>query len=152
MQEIERKFLIKDDSWKSKIIGSEKITQGYLSDSSALNTIRVRIIEHQVTEAVLTIKGQTTGIARTEIETSIDVKQAIELMKMCGDRVLEKKRNYVYIGEGKKWEIDEFLSGKRKGLVLAEIELNSEDEEFEIPSWVGEEVSTDPQYFNYNMV
>lgn len=142
--EIERKFLIKDNSWKSGLTEAESsfIQQGYLSDNSA-PTVRVRIKDSQ---AWITIKGKTEGIVRSEFEYQIPNNDALELMKMAISGIIIKRRYEVFY-KGKKWEVDEFF-GDNEGLILAEIELEKEDESFIEPPWLGEEVSQDARYYN----
>ncbi|MDB4835309.1 CYTH domain-containing protein [Cyclobacteriaceae bacterium] len=138
--EIERKFLVTPEA----LLQGEKvyIAQGYLQ-SDIDRTVRVRIKGQQ---GFLTIKGKTQGISRQEFEYEIPVKEAQDILKLCHSHQLEKYRYYVTIG-GKLWEVDEFL-GDNRGLLLAEIELESEDEQFDRPSWIIEEVSEDKRYFN----
>lgn len=140
-QEIERKFLVDIQKWECK--GKKVfIQQSYLSDDPA-RTVRVRISGDK---AILTIKGETEGISRKEFNYQIEVADAIELMKLTKGKPIEKFR-YNINHKGKLWEVDEFL-GENKGLFLAEIELDSEDENFERPPWIGKEVSEDKRYFN----
>jgi len=141
MLEIERKFLVNAEKWNSKSTG-EQIIQGYLSTDKE-RVVRVRI---KGAKAFLTIKGNPEGISRTEIEYEIPVEDARVLLEMCLDNPIEKIR-YEEDVAGKLWEIDVF-SGKNKGLILAEVELESENETVEIPAWVTEEVSTDKRYYN----
>jgi CYTH domain-containing protein len=116
--------------------------QGYILTEPA-KTIRIRIAE---TNAYLTIKGETKGISRAEFEYKIPVKDAIEMLKQFAGNIIEKTR-YKIEFKGKIWEVDVF-SGKNEGLILAEIELNNEDEKFDLPDWTAEEVSKDEKYFN----
>ncbi len=142
--EIERKFLVKGDSWKNDASEGLACTQGYLF-SNEEKAVRVRIIGR---EALLTIKGATLGISRTEFEYSIPVEDANAMLNLCGDTV-EKIRYFIGYA-GMTWEVDVFL-GSNEGLVLAEIELDSEDQTFELPSWADKEVSSDIRYFNSNL-
>ena len=141
MLEIERKFLVSAEKWKPESTG-EQIIQGYLSTDKE-RVVRVRV---KGAKAFLTIKGNQQGISRTEMEYEIPVEDAKVLMEMCLDNPIEKVRYREEIA-GKIWEIDVF-DGKNKGLILAEVELESEGETVEIPEWVTEEVSTDKRYFN----
>ena len=141
MLEIERKFLVDAEKW-SPLSAGEKLIQGYLSVDKE-RVVRVRVKEEK---AFLTIKGQQQGISRTEIEYEIPLEDARILLEMCLDHPIEKTRYKQEIA-GKIWEIDVF-EGQNKGLLLAEVELNSENEEVEIPEWAGTEVSTDERYFN----
>jgi adenylate cyclase len=141
MVEIERKFLVLQEKWKP---GSEgiRIKQGYLSVDPE-RTIRIRQAGEK---AFLTIKGKSVGISRIELEYEIPLADAEVLLKMCQKTVIEKTRYVENIG-GFIWEVDVF-EGLNSGLVLAEVELTSENQEFEIPVWAGEEVSGDYRYFN----
>ncbi len=139
--EIERKFLLKNDSWKENAVGTH-YAQGYLNQAGE-NTVRVRIAGEK---AFLTIKSKSKGISRQEFEYEIPEQDARELLKLSLTPIVEKIR-YKIEYAGKCWEIDEFL-GKNKGLYVAEIELNSEKEPFEKPEWLGKEVSDDKRYFN----
>jgi len=139
--EIERKFLVRDDHWRG--LGTPvHYAQGYLV-ADGIRTVRIRIAGE---EGYLTIKGESTGISRLEFEYPIPVPEAFELLKLCATPVIEKFRTKVLHAD-KTWEVDEF-EGRNTGLVVAEIELKSEDEPFEIPSWIGEEVTSDLRYYN----
>ena len=154
-QEIERKFLVKDQSFKNDSYTSSTITQGYLS-SVPERTVRVRIEQNHSGYTLgigyLTIKGKNneSGVSRYEWETEMEMEDAKDLIKLCEPGVVEKIRYRIYIGEH-TFEVDEFL-GKNKGLVIAEIELKSEDEEFEKPDWLGDEVTGNPNYYNSNLI
>ncbi len=140
-QEIERKFLVVDDSWRTGATGV-LYRQGYLkSDEQA--TVRVRVAGDQ---AYLTIKGATTGITRLEFEYEIPVADADQLLTHLCSALVEKWRYRIPVANH-VWEVDEFL-GSNAGLVLAEVELSSEDEQIVLPAWVGAEVSHDPRYYN----
>ena len=141
MQEIERKFLIKKELWKPNGEGA-KIKQGYLSVDPE-RVVRVRIAGEK---SFLTIKGESTGIVRTEIEYNIPLKEAETLMEMCLNYLVEKTRYIEQVGN-LTWEIDVF-EGENKGLILAEVELESEHQEIEFPKWIKKEVSSDLRYFN----
>ncbi len=143
-QEIERKFLVKNSNWRQEIIEpGVLLSQGYLNNSKE-RTVRVRISGEQ---GFLTIKGLTTGISRLEFEYAIPTHDAkIILQSLCLQPILEKIR-YKIKHKGFLWEVDEFL-GENKGLILAEIELTSETQSFPFPSWIGDDVSHDPRYFN----
>jgi len=142
--EIERKFLLKNNSWKENAIGIH-YAQGYLNQARE-NTVRVRIAGEK---AFLTIKSKSKGISRQEFEYEIPRKDAQELLKLSQTPIVEKIR-YKIEYAGKCWEVDEFL-GKNKGLVVAEIELDAENETFEKPEWIGKEVSDDKRYFNSHL-
>lgn len=141
MQEIERKFLIDKKRWKPKDKG-HKIVQGYLS-ADPERVVRVRISDDK---AFITIKGKPTGIVRTELEYEIPKNEAEVLMKMCLNSVVEKIRYKEQIGD-LIWEIDIF-EGKNKGLILAEVELESENQSIDLPDWATHEVSGETRYFN----
>lgn len=141
--EIERKFLVSGD-FRPHVSGSSRIVQGYLC-SSAGKTVRVRIIGEK---GFLTIKGPTLpgSCSRFEWETQIPLKDAEELLRLCDSGVIDKVRHLVKAGDH-VYEVDEF-SGENKGLVVAEIELSSEDEDFERPEWLGREVTGERRYYN----
>lgn len=141
--EIERKFLVTGSDWKNGV--ATHYNQGYLNRDKN-RTVRVRVAGDK---AFLTIKGSSVGISRAEFEYEIPTDDARALLKLCDGPVIEKIR-YVIFHQNAKWEIDEFL-GENLGLVVAEIELESEDQSFINPSWLGKEVSDDPRYFNSNL-
>jgi len=149
--EIERKFLIKDDRWKTDFSGVEiagiAYRQGYLStDTDA--TVRVR---RQGDQARLTIKGKTQGISRAEYEYPIPLHDANEMLDtLCRKPQIEKIR-YRREEGGLIWEIDVFV-GDNAGLVVAEVELESESQLIDLPAWVGQEVTGDDRYYNVNLV
>lgn len=144
--EIERKFLVKNDAWRAHVESRVHIVQGYLADDGGL-TVRVRV---KGEEAFLTIKGASRGISRAEYEYRIPVQDA---EAMLGDLALfppvDKMRHRVRVAEH-VWDLDVF-AGENAGLVMAELELVSEDEPFEMPEWAGDEVSDDPRYYNVNL-
>ena len=140
--EIERKFLLKNNSWRDRVVRSHVLKQGYLA-SSPLPTVRVRTSDDK---AFLTIKGQTEGISRVEFEYEIPSNEAIELLKLSAQPPIEKIR-YIVEANGQTWEIDVF-EGSNAGLVLAEVELDSEDEKIELPDWIDIEVTSDSRYYN----
>lgn len=141
-REIERKFLVKNDSWKNGCHGVA-CRQGYLVKDAAV-TVRVRVLG---AEGYLTIKGRTEGIARDEFEYPIPREDAEAMLAgMCGERIVEKIRYHVENG-GFQWDVDEFL-GENSGLVLAEVELESEDQQPVLPDWIGREVTGDVRYYN----
>jgi adenylate cyclase len=144
-QEIERKFLVKGTSWRNE--NGTSIRQGYLHNEID-GTVRVRTKGER---AYLTIKGGTTGITRLEFEYEIPLEEANEILdELCQKPLIEKIRYEVEVN-GSKWEIDEFL-GENAGLVVAEIELEDEGQEFIKPDWLGDEVSDDFRYQNANLV
>jgi CYTH domain-containing protein len=142
--EIERKFLVSGDGWRSATGAGLPCEQGYISSGADQVTVRVRRIGNK---GFLTLKGAAQGISRPELEYEIPVSEAEYMLKnFCGDRIVSKTRYLVKI-EGFTWEIDEF-SGKNTGLVLAEIELETAGQPFSRPNWLGEEVSSDLRYTN----
>ncbi|WP_167608136.1 CYTH domain-containing protein [Maribellus sediminis] len=141
MVEIERKFLVDINKWHPATEG-HKIIQGYLSTDKN-RVVRVRV---KGDNAYLTIKGESKGISRTELEYEIPFNDAKILLEMCVDFPVEKIR-YVQEFEGKVWEIDVF-ENVNEGLVMAEVELQDEKEEIVLPHWISKEVSDDKRYFN----
>jgi CYTH domain-containing protein len=145
--EIERKFLVKGDFTKG-VFESERIVQGYICSTPG-RTVRVRI---RGKVGFLTIKGPSDdkGLSRYEFEQQISLSDANQLMKLCESGVIDKVRNLVHCGK-RVWEIDVF-HGANEGLIIAEIELGSENEPFEKPDWLGEEVSGDRRYYNSMLI
>ena len=141
--EIERKFLVVGDTWRTA--PPVFYSQGYLNRDK-LRTVRVRIAGE---EAFLTIKGESVGARRAEFEYPIPLWDARELLTLCEQPLIEKNRRKI-LHEGFIWEVDEFL-GENLGLVVAEIELPAEDSEFPRPEWIGEEVTDDSRYFNSSL-
>lgn len=142
-REIERKFRVVDDLYKS---GSTSCLykQGYLCTNKE-RTVRIRIAGEK---GYITIKGRTTGCSRVEYEYEIPLADAASMLDtLCLKPLIEKIRYRCTGPDGKVWEVDEFL-GENEGLVVAEIELSGEDEPFARPSWVGDEVTGDPRYYN----
>lgn len=139
--EIERKFLVKDDSWRSLGQGV-LLTQGYLAGSEH-STVRVRIAGDV---AYLTVKGKVKNLTRQEFEYEIPVSDAQAILKLCYPRVVEKTRYKIYL-QDLIWEVDEFV-GANQGLVMAEVELTSPEQSVPLPEWIAQEVSDDPRYFN----
>lgn len=145
--EIERKFLVKGD-FKSKSFTHWRIVQGYLS-SVPERVVRIRI---KGDEAYLTIKSTISGggLTRYEWEKEITVEDAEDMLKFCEKEIIEKTRFLVQVGDH-VFEVDEFY-GSNQGLVVAEVELQSEDELFEKPEWLGKEVTHDIRYYNSMLV
>ena len=144
--EIERKFLVVSDAWRAGAQG-KLYRQGYLSTHKE-RTVRVRIAGDK---AFLTIKGLSVGASRAEYEYAIPVKDAAEMLdNLCEKPLIEKTRYKIEHG-GFTWEIDEF-DGVNKGLIVAEVELPSEDTVFTKPAWVGDDVTEDRRYFNSNLI
>ena len=141
--ETERKFLVRSEAFRSEVTESHRISQGYIAHDGG-NTVRVRILDDK---GILTIKGPTNGMSRAEWEIEVPLKDAEDLMRLTKSGRIEKVRHIVPAGNGRVWEVDEFL-GENAGLIMAEIELGSEDEAFERPSWLGEEVTGDRRYYN----
>lgn len=145
-QEIERKFLLKNDGWRALAQGT-LYRQGYLN-SAKERTVRIRSIGER---AFLTIKGITTGATRAEYEYPIPLEDCNAMLDTLAEKpVIEKKRYKIRQGY-LTWEIDEFF-GDNAGLIVAEVELQSEDQAFGKPEWLGAEVTADPRYFNSNLV
>lgn len=145
-QEIERKFLVSNADWRGLAEG-KLFRQGYLT-GSAENAVRVRLADDR---AWLTIKGPTVGLTRPEFEYQIPAADARQMLDdLCRGTTIEKHRYRIEYA-GLTWEVDEF-HGLNEGLVIAEVELANEGQEVEIPDWVGEEVSSDPRYYNVNLV
>lgn len=144
MLEIERKFLVASEDFKALAFAKNHIAQGYLN-SNPERTVRVRI---KGESGFLTIKGKgnESGISRFEWETEIPLLEAKNLIKLCENGVIDKIRYEVKAGHH-TFEIDEFF-GDNEGLVVAEIELKSEEEAFEKPAWLGKEVTNDERYYN----
>jgi len=145
-KEIERKFLVRDDSFRSLAQGT-RYRQGYLN-SVKERVVRVRTIDDK---GFLTIKGITTGATRAEYEYEIPVKEAEAMLdELCEQPLIEKNR-YKIAHKGFTWEVDEFF-GENQGLILAEVELESEDQSYDKPEWITDEVTGDPKYFNSNLI
>jgi adenylate cyclase len=141
--EIERKFLVTGDGWRQG--EGTRYSQGYLN-RDARRTVRVRIAgEH----AFLTVKGVSTGATRSEFEYAIPASDARQLLRLADGPVIEKIRRIV-VHAGSRWEVDEFF-GDNAGLVVAELELESEDQAFARPDWLGREVTDDARYYNSNL-
>ena len=141
--EIERKFLVAGTAWRQG--SGVRYCQGYLNRDKE-RTVRVRIAGDK---AFLTIKGVSRGASRAEFEYEIPKADAEQLLKLSDGPVIEKNR-YVIAHEGSKWEVDEFLADNA-GLVVAEIELHSEDQPFSRPPWLAREVTHDSRYFNSSL-
>jgi CYTH domain-containing protein len=141
--EIERKFLVRGTDWRSG--DPVRFSQGYLNRDKH-RTVRVRIAGGK---AFLTIKSVTQGATRAEFEYPIPRQDAEQLLKLSDGPIIEKDR-YRIDHDGSLWEVDEFL-GDNTGLILAEIELQSEEQPFTRPAWLGEEVTHDRRYYNSNL-
>ena len=146
--EIERKFLVKGD-FRQEIHASSHIVQGYLS-VNRLNSVRVRIRDDK---GYITVKGKSTngGLSRFEWEKEISAQEALDLLTLAEPGTIDKTRHLVKNTDGvHTWEVDEF-HGANEGLTMAEIELSSEDDTFDKPEWLGEEVTGDPRYYNSSL-
>jgi adenylate cyclase len=147
--EIERKFLVVGDAWRVQATRRQRMAQGYLNDAASVQagtqqvSVRVRIAGGQ---AALNLKSRELGASRQEFEYAIPLADAEALLALCVGGVVDKTRHYVEHGVH-LWEIDEF-HGDNAGLVVAEIELGSEAEAFDRPSWAGVEVTDQPRYYN----
>lgn len=148
MQEIERKFLVKSDDFRKYATKRTRIIQGYLN-SHPERTVRVRI---KGNEAWLTIKGKSSdsGLSRFEFEKEIEIVEAESLLNLCEPGIIEKLRYEIPNGHH-LFEVDEFR-GENEGLILAEIELGSENEHFEVPHWLGREVTGNKKYYNSQLI
>lgn len=144
--EIERKFLVSGDRWKTLGQGV-LLRQGYLS-SAPERTVRVRI---EGESAMLTIKGKSSGATRSEWEYPVPLADAQAFLDTLCERPIIEKKRYRITFDGMVWEVDEFF-GENAGLVVAEIELTAENQSFAKPDWIGEEVTHDPRYFNSSLI
>ena len=142
--EIERKFIVINDSYKALAFQSDRIAQGYICREGG-NSARVRV---RGNKGYVTIKGPSLdgGLSRFEWEKEIPVTEALELLKLCHDGIIDKIRHLVE-HEGHIFEVDEFF-GDNEGLVVAEIELGDTEEKFDKPSFIGQEVTGDKRYYN----
>jgi adenylate cyclase len=142
-KEIERKFLVADDTWREQVHRSVDMRQGYLCSGKGAS-VRARISGD---EAYLNIKSAVPGIERIEFEYAIPRADADRMLAtLCPHPLIEKTRHYIRCGRH-TWEVDVF-GGANQGLIIAEIELGDVDEQFERPAWLGQEVSGDPRYYN----
>lgn len=145
--EIERKFLVVNESWREAASAGMRYRQGYLSTDPS-NSVRVRVSGDK---AWLTIKSATIGVTRHEYEYEIPAADGHEILdELCVKPLIEKTR-FIVQHDGHAWEVDVF-EGDNAGLVVAEIELGSADEEFTVPEWAGEDVSSDVRYYNQRLV
>ncbi len=147
--EIERKYLVTHDGWRAAAHAVIPMAQGYINDIGALDrgdqkaSVRVRI---EGDGAALNLKSRTLGASRQEFEYPIPVDEAQALLALCVGGLVEKRRHLVRHG-GLVWEVDEFL-GANAGLVVAEVELDHEDQAIDLPDWAGEEVTEQARYYN----
>ena len=145
--EIERKFLLASEDWRNQVVRSSRIRQGYLGKIDRAS-VRIRI---QGDKANINIKSATLEMRRLEYEYEIPMDEAIEMLdQLCAQPQIDKTRHIVEQGKH-RWEIDEFYADNQ-GLVVAEIELADENEAFDKPDWIGEEVTEDPRYYNVNLI
>ncbi|WP_433964872.1 CYTH domain-containing protein [Tunturiibacter gelidiferens] len=144
-KEIERKFLVRDNTWRGQG-GGKRYRQGYLCMVKE-RTVRVRTTGDK---GFITIKGMSVGATRSEYEYEIPLADAIEMLDRLCERPLIEKTRYRVSNEGLVWEIDEF-EGDNRGLIIAEVELKEESQSITLPGWVGQEVTGDSRYFNANL-
>jgi CYTH domain-containing protein len=144
-REIERKFLVRSDAWRALAQGI-MCRQGYLN-SAKERTVRIRTVGEK---AFLTIKGIAVGIVRAEYEYEIPFAECNAMLDVLAEKNVIEKKRYTIPQGGLIWEIDEFF-GDNAGLIVAEVDLESEDQKFDKPEWVGGEVTGDPRYFNSNL-
>jgi|TARA_B110000967_G_scaffold44736_1_gene44869 CYTH domain-containing protein len=147
MIEIERKFLVSSDAYRAEASSIITMTQGYLN-SDPERSVRIRLTDQT---GFITVKGKSneSGLSRFEWEKEISKTEAEALLKLCEKTIISKTRYEVVVGNH-LFEVDEF-SGDNKGLVMAEVELGSEDEKFSKPDWLGDEVTGDLKYYNSNL-
>ena len=145
--EIERKFLLADESWRSAIVGSDHLRDGLISEFNG-SKVRVRLAQDRAT---LTVKSPRINLRRTEFEYDIPRHEAEAMLStVCDGRVVEKTRYHV-AHEGITWSVDVYEKGL-EGVVIAEIELDREDQSFPRPKWLGQEVSNDPRFHKRNLL
>ncbi len=144
-KEIERKFLVTSDGYRDRAVAAHVVRQGYLSRNPD-STVRVRVID---AKAFITVKGRNAGCVRSEWEYEIPLDDAREMLSLCGGSIIHKTR-WIVPYDDRLWEVDEF-HGSREGLVVAEIELRDAADRFDLPDFVGEEVTGNPRYYNSNL-
>jgi adenylate cyclase len=146
--EIERKFLVKSDEYRSDAFKVQLLSQAYLNNNPE-KSVRVRIVDN---EGFITIKGPSNdgGLSRFEWEKKISIDEAVELMKLCGDQLILKKRYFVKHNKI-ILEVDEFLNNN-KGLVVAEVELKTTSQKIVLPDWIAEEVTGINKYYNLSLI
>lgn len=145
--EIERKFLVSDESWRKKAGESTRYRQGYLSQIEECS-VRIRV---GAGKAHLNLKSATLDVSRAEFEYAVPLDEAEEILNQLCRRPLIEKTRYLVVHAGHEWEVDVF-EGENAGLVVAEIELADAQQAFERPPWAGQEVSDDPRYYNVCLV
>tara|TARA_B100000945_G_C20081987_1_gene457264 strand:+ start:42 stop:542 length:501 start_codon:yes stop_codon:yes gene_type:complete len=134
--EIERRFLVRNEDWRSKVISSENFSQAYLNSNADKWTTRIRLINNN--QAFITLKSSINGLINHEFEYPIPTKDAIELLKLSKYKI-SKTRYHLKVNK-KNWVVDSF-NGSNSSLIIAEIELNSESEQIQIPTWCGQEIT-----------
>lgn len=145
-KEIERKFRLRSDAWRAEVSRTTRLRQGYLANTERAS-IRVRL---EGERALLSVKSMEHGMSRDEYEVPMPLADAREILdRLCQGIVIEKLRHLV-VHEGSEWEIDEFL-GENAGLVIAELELDSEDASFARPAWLGAEITDQERYYNFRL-
>jgi len=145
-KEIERKFRVRSDAWRAEVKRCTLLRQGYLANTERAS-IRVRL---EGERALLSVKGMERGMSRDEYEVPLPMADAREILdRLCEGIPIEKKRHIV-VHEGSEWEIDEFLA-ENAGLVIAELELESEDAAFARPAWLGPEITHEERYYNFRL-
>jgi adenylate cyclase len=145
-KEIERKFRVVGEAWRTEVRRSTLLRQGYLANT-ARASIRVRLSED---EAWLSVKAMTPGMSRDEYEVALEIEVAREMLDRLCEGIPIEKRRHIVLHEGDEWEIDEFVR-ENAGLVIAELELESEDQQFARPSWLGPEVTHEERYYNFRL-
>ena len=147
--EIERKFLVVGDGWRAQAVRSETFRQGYITTGEhSRGSVRVRVSGQR---AWLNLKRATRGISRLEFEYPIPLEDADQILdSLCESPIIDKTRHYVPFA-GRTWEVDVF-AGENAGLVIAEVELETEDASLSLPEWVGNEVTDDLRYYNACLV
>ncbi len=145
--EIERKFLVKNELWRDDVVSNTRLQQGYLANQKNAS-VRIRTGNGK---AFLNIKSVTVGIRRLEFEYEIPLDDATEMLQQIAEQPFIDKTRYIVRCGKREWELDVF-EGENRGLVVAELELESEDELFELPDWAGDEVSDDTRYYNVNLI
>jgi CYTH domain-containing protein len=144
--EIERKYLIVGAGWRDLVIASQLLRQGYLTAGSGV-TVRIRTVDDRI--GYITIKSGGSALARAEFEYEVPIADARQMLGYIRGAQIEKLRHSLDLGGG-DWVVDEF-QGRHAGLLIAEVELESPTGKLELPDWVGEEVTGDPQYYNSSL-
>ncbi len=145
--EIERKFLVAGDGWRQLVRRTETLRQGYLTSSGNGVTVRVRTVDDA--RGYITIKSGGSALARAEFEYEVPIGDARQLLALGRGTQIEKTRHSLDLPGG-DWVVDEF-HGRHQGLLMVEVELASATDSLELPSWLGDEVTGDPQYYNSSL-